>query len=161
MKELLLFLGLAEPIIAAGEGVAHASADAGSLLGALTAARAGRLVAGTAGTGCASGFFLEVGLGFHAEGDAVPGEVHFHDGDLDGLADFDDFAGVFDKVVGELADMDEPILVDADVAEGPEGGDVGDDAGELHADLEVGGFFDAFGESEGFEFLPGVAARFG
>ena len=100
-------------------------------------------------------------MDLHGEGDAVALEIDFDDGDLDFLADFDDFRGVADEVVGELADVDEAVLMDADIDEGAEGGDVGDDAGELHADLEVGRFLDAFGEGEELELLARVAAGFG
>ena len=62
------------------------------------------------------------------------------------LADFDDFIGIVDKVIGELADVDEAILVDADIDEGSEGGDVCDESWEAHAFGEVGGFIDALGE---------------
>jgi hypothetical protein len=57
--------------------------------------------------------------------------------------------------------VDEAVLVDADIDEGTEGGDVGDDAGELHADLEVGRFFDAFLEGEELELFARVAAGLG
>ena len=83
---------------------------------------------------------------FHGEGDAFSGDVDFEDGDFDALLDFDDFVGVLDEAVGELADVDQAVLVDADVDEGAEGGDVGDDAGELHAGLEIFDLVDAFGE---------------
>lgn len=81
----------------------------------------------------------------------IPGEFDFHDGDLDGLAGFDDFAVVLDEVGGELTEGDEAVLVDANVADGSKGGDVGDDAGEFHADLEVGGFWHALGEDHPFD----------
>ena len=134
---------------------------AASAIAALASALVVAAAGGSALAGGLAGFLFEVRLGFHAEGDAVPGQVHFHDRDLDGLADFDDFAGVLDEVVGELADVDEAVLVDADIDKGAEGGDVGDDAGKFHADLEVGGFFHAFSEGKGFEFLTGIAAGFG
>ena len=151
-------MGLAEPV--AAEGVAEAGADGGFGGGGAGVGGAGMGGGGAWGGGL-GGFFFEIGFGLHAEGDAISGEVDFDHSDVDVLADFDDFAGVFDEVVGELADVDEAVLVDADVDEGAEGGDVGDDAGEFHADLEVGGFFDIFGEGEGGELLAGVAARFG
>jgi hypothetical protein len=88
-------------------------------------------------------------------------EIDLHHGDLDFLADFDDFGGVSHKWIGELADVDEAVLVDADIDEGTEGGDVGDDAGEFHADLQVGGFFHAFLEREQLELFARVAAGFG
>ena len=53
------------------------------------------------------------------------------------LADLHDLARVLDELVGELRDVDEAVLVDADVDERAERGDVGDDALEHHARLEV------------------------
>ena len=115
--------------------------------------------AAVAGGGAAG--VVEVGLGFHGERDAVALEIDLHDGDMDFLADLDDFRGVADEVIGELADVDEPVLMDADIHERAEGGDVGDDAGKLHADLKVGRFFDALLEREELELLARVAAGFG
>jgi hypothetical protein len=57
--------------------------------------------------------------------------------------------------------VDEPVLMDADIDEGPEGGDVGDDAGKFHADLQVGRFLDALDEREQLELFPRVAAGLG
>ena len=98
-------------------------------------------------------------MGFEGEGDALAGEVDVEDGDGDALLELDDGGGVFDEGVGELGDVDEAILVDADVDEGAEGGDVGDDAGEFHAGLEVFEGVDVVGEGEGFELLAGVFGR--
>lgn len=148
-----LLSSLAEPV--ATEGIAHAASLGGT---AVAGGSGGRLL------GCDAGFpflFLKIRFGFHGKGDAVPLEIDFRDGDLDLLTHFDGFVGVLDEVVGELADVDEAILVDADIDEGTEGGDVGDDAGEFHADGEVGRFFHAVGEGEGFELAAGVAAWFG
>lgn len=144
--------GLAEPV--STEGIAHAATLGGA---AVAGGSGGRLLGGN------SGFpflLFEIRFGFHGEGDAVPLEIDFGDGDLDLLTDFDGLVGVLDEVVGELADVDEAILVDAYVDEGTEGGDVGDDAGEFHADGEVGWFFHAVGEGEGLELAAGVAAWF-
>ena len=77
------------------------------------------------------------------------------------LAGLYDGGGFFDEAVGELANVNEAVLVDADVDEGAEGGDVGHDTGQLHARLEILGFVDAGLKGEGFKFLAGVAAGFG
>ena len=77
------------------------------------------------------------------------------------MADFQDFDRVLHKVVGNLADMDEAVLVDADVDESAESSNIGDDAGEFLADFEVTRFGDAFGKTERFKLLAGVAAGFG
>ena len=69
--------------------------------------------------------------------------------------------GIADEVVGELADVDQAVLVDADIDERAEGGDVGDDAGQFHARREVLGFVHAVGEAERLELLARIAAGFG
>jgi len=97
----------------------------------------------------------------HREGDAFAGEIDFGDGDRHSLTDFDDIGGVFDKLVGELADVDEAVLVHADVHERAECSDVGDDAGKFHSGLKLLHFIDAFGEFEDFELLARVASGFG
>ena len=70
-------------------------------------------------------------------------------------------AGSLTKRSASLADVDQPVLVNADVDEGPEGGHVGDDPGQLHARLEVLHLVDPFGERERLELLARVAARLG
>ena len=103
----------------------------------------------------------EVDFGFHREGDPLAREIHFLNRDLNALADFNDIGGIFDKLIRELADVDEPVLVHADVHKGSEGGDVGDDAGEFHAGFELFHFFHALRELEDLEFLPRIASGFG
>ncbi len=49
----------------------------------------------------------------------------------------------------------------ADVHEGAEGGDVGHDAGELHAGTQILGFVDAGVEGEGLELGAWIATGFG
>ena len=122
--------GLAEPVVAGGGACGAVVAAGGGAVAAVIAA------------GAAFG----VGLAFHAEGDALALEIDFGDGDLHFLADFDDFTRIADELIAELADVDEAVLVDADIDEGTEGGDVGDDAGELHADFEIARFLDTFGK---------------
>ena len=62
-------------------------------------------------------------------------------------------------MVGHLADVDEAVLVHADVDKGAEGGDVGDDAVEGHARTQVFDFADVLVELKGLEGLAWVAAR--
>ncbi len=145
---LSLLEGLGEPVVGGGGG-ARAVVAAGGIVAVALWTIAGGAAA------------LHVGLGFEAEGDAFADQIDFDDGGLDFLADFDDFGGIFDEGIAELADVDETILVDAYIDKGTEGGDVGDNAGEFHANLEVFGFFDAFLEMEDFELFAGVASGFG
>ncbi len=49
----------------------------------------------------------------------------------------------------------------ADIDERAEGSDVGHDAGQLHAECQVGGLFDAVGELEDFKLLARIAAGLG
>ena len=76
------------------------------------------------------------------------------------LADFDDIVGVFYEVIGEFRDMDEAVLVYADVDEGAEGGDVGDDALERHAGLQVLEGVDVVAEARRVEGGPRVTPWF-
>ena len=63
---------------------------------------------------------------------------------------------ILDKPIGELADVNEPILMHTYVNEGPEGGDIGDDSGKLHPDSHVSNLFNSLGEGEDFELLARV-----
>lgn len=76
------------------------------------------------------------------------------------LVEGDNLGGVLDEVVGELADVDEPLGVDTYVDEGSEVGDVGDDAGQELADAKVGGLMDGRVELEGVQRFARVEAWF-
>ena len=62
-------------------------------------------------------------------------------------------------MIGECGDVHQPILVHADVDEGPEVRDVGHHALELHAGLQVLEPLDALAEGGGAKLGPRVAAR--
>jgi hypothetical protein len=79
--------------------------------------------------------------------------VNLHD-----LPYLDYIALLFDVAVGEFADVNEAVLMDADVDKGSELRDIGDDAFEGHAGLQAGVFFDVFFEGGGEEFVARVAA---
>ena len=72
---------------------------------------------------------------FHGQADAAAFLVDVEDGDFDDVADGDDFGGVLDILTADLRDVDEAVLVDADVDEDAEVDDVADGAGQLHAGL--------------------------
>ena len=55
----------------------------------------------------------------------------------DVLVELDDVEGMGNATVGHLGDVDEAVLMDADIDEGAEVGDVGDDAWQDHAFYEV------------------------
>jgi hypothetical protein len=63
--------------------------------------------------------------GLDGESDAFGFKVSAEDLDLDDLAGFDGLGRLLDKAVGELADVDQTVLVDAYVHEGSKLGDVG------------------------------------
>ena len=67
------------------------------------------------------------------------------------MAGLDDFVRVFDEFIRQRGNVDEAVLVHADVDEGAKGGDVGHDAFEDHVGLQVGERLDAF--LEGVEKL--------
>ena len=67
--------------------------------------------------------------------------------------------GVLHEAVGQLADVDQAVLVHADIDEGAEARDVGDHAFERHAGLEVGDFADVLAPLGGDELVARIAAR--
>ena len=101
----------------------------------------------------------EIDFGLERECDAFAGEVDFHHGRLYLLAGFEEVGGIFDKLVADLADMDEAVLMDPYIDEGSEGGDIRHDARELEARLEILHFLDSLGKAEGLELLSRIAAR--
>ena len=85
-------------------------------------------------------------------------DVHLLDAHLDDVAGLHHLARVLDEAVGQLGDVHEPVLVHADVDEGAERRDVGDDAFELHAGLQVRDLLDALLEGGGLELGARIAA---
>ena len=51
----------------------------------------------------------------HRQGNALAGDVHVEHGDEHFLMHFDDFVGIAHEAVRQLADVDEPVLMHADV----------------------------------------------
>ena len=76
---------------------------------------------------------------FHRQRDALAVPLEGKDVYRHTVADLDRRLRFFDEFVGELRDVHQAILVGADIDKGPEFREVGDDALDLHADLE---FFD-------------------
>ena len=97
-------------------------------------------------------------LQFHRQTYAVSVHIHIQDLDMDLLIKVYHLIRVFDVVVGHLADVDEAVLMHADVDESAEGGDIGDDAVEGHPDAQVVDGADVLVELEGFKSLARVAA---
>ena len=95
--------------------------------------------------------------GLHREGNASGFQVDLEDFDLNDLTGFDGLRRLLDKAVGELADVDQTVLVDANIHEGPKLGDVGDDALKDHAGLNVGKLADVLGEIGGDELVARIA----
>ena len=73
----------------------------------------------------------------HAEGYAVAGVIYFYYLDLNLLLKVYYGHGVADVPVGKLGDVDKALYFDAEVDEATEVGDVGNDAIENHAFLQV------------------------
>ena len=70
---------------------------------------------------------------FHGKRDAVTAEVDGNDTDTDVLVEVYDAGGVGDIFVGQLADVDESVLVYTDIDEGSEVGDICHNARQFHA----------------------------
>ena len=98
-------------------------------------------------------------LQFHRQTYAVSVHIHIQDLDMDLLIKVYHLIRVFDVVVGHLADVDEAVLMHADVDESAEGGDIGDDAVEGHPDAQVVDGADVLVELESFKRFSWVAAR--
>src|SRR5262249_31798660 len=79
--------------------------------------------------------------------------------DLHAIAGAHRLARVLDEAGGELRDVHEPVLMDADVHEGAEIGDIGHDARADHVLLEVLELGDIVPVLEGDKLLARVAAR--
>ena len=89
----------------------------------------------------------------------VATHIDFDDTDADVLMKADDLCGVGDEAVGELRDVDESVLMNTDVDEGSEVGDVRHDTGEFHSYDEVGEGMDILVEFEDFNLSTWIAPR--
>ena len=92
----------------------------------------------------------------HTQCDTFATHIDFDDTDADVLMKADDLCGVSDEAVGELRDVDESVLMNADVDEGSEVGDVRHDTGEFHSYDEVGEGVDVLVEFEDFNLSTWV-----
>lgn len=95
----------------------------------------------------------------HTQCDTFATHIDFDDTDADVLMKADDLCGVGDEAVGELRDVDESVLMNTDVDEGSEVGDVCNDTGEFHTYDEVGESMDILVEFEDFNLSTWVAPR--
>ena len=95
----------------------------------------------------------------HGESDAFGFKVSAQYLYLDDLAGFDGLGRFLDKSVGELADVDQTVLVDADVHERSKLGDVGDNALKHHAGLNVGELANGLREVGCDELITWIATR--
>ena len=86
-------------------------------------------------------------------------EVYFENISDDLIAGVDDFARVFDEFITELRDVDEAVLVNADVHKCAEVGDVGDQPRTSQARRQVFEVVNVFAEGEGLKLFARVAAR--
>src|SRR5574343_1063620 len=96
----------------------------------------------------------------HGQCDALAGQINFQHLDLHDLACLDYLVRVLDEGVGQRRDMHQTILMHADIDEGTKGRDVGDDAFEDHAGLQILHFGDAVGEGGRLELRARVATGF-
>ena len=95
----------------------------------------------------------------HTQCDTFATNIDFDDTDANVLVEAYDLCGVGDKAVGELRDVDKTVLMDTDVNEGSEVGDIRHDAREFHSYDEVGEGVDILVEFEYFNLSTGVTAR--
>ena len=95
----------------------------------------------------------------HAQRDALATEVNANDADAHVLMQADNLSGVGDVAVGQLGNVDETVLMDADIDKSSEVGDVGNDAWQLHAFTQVVDGLHAGVELKLLNLFAGVAPR--
>ncbi|AKU69725.1 hypothetical protein ADJ77_07525 [Prevotella fusca JCM 17724] len=95
----------------------------------------------------------------HTQPNPVTAHIDFDDTDTDVLMEADDLRGVGDEAVGELGDVDKTVLMDTDVDESTEVGDVRHDASEFHSYDEVVEGVDILVELEDFNLSTWVTSR--
>ena len=86
--------------------------------------------------------------------------VHVEHDDLDDIAHGQNLARVADKLVADLGDVNQAVLMDADVHKSPKVDDISHRAGEHHTGLEVADLQYVLSEQDGRQLVARVAARF-
>src|SRR5574341_539587 len=89
-----------------------------------------------------------LGVALHRQRDLVLLQVDFEHADGDAVAGADHFARVFDKTVTEPRNVDQSVLMHADVNDRAEISHVGDDARTGHSRSQVFDFVNVFAVSE-------------
>ena len=112
-----------------------------------------------AGRGLARGGGLALGRRPHRERDLLLVEVHLEHAHLDAVARLERGLGVLHEPGPELRDVDEAVVVDADVDEGAEVRDVAHDPRAGHPGLQVLELLHVLAEGERHEASPGGPAR--
>ena len=100
-----------------------------------------------------------LGVRLHTQPNPFTAHIDFDDTDTDVLMEADDLRGVGHEAVGELGDVDKTVLMDTDVDESTEVGDVRHDASEFHSYDEVVEGVDILVELEDFNLSTWVTSR--
>ena len=87
-------------------------------------------------------------------------EVDFEHLDLEMLMEVDHLVGIVDTAVGHLTDMHQAILMHTYVDKGTEGRDIGDNAWQHHALLDIFDACDILVKLEHFKLGPRVQSGF-
>ena len=103
-----------------------------------------------------SGRSIAAAVASHGKGNPAALEIDGKHAHGNALSDLDDIGGVSGKGVAQFGDMDETVLMDADIDEGAEIGDIGNDAGEFHSGVQVFEDMNTFGESKHLELFTGI-----
>src|SRR5688572_16930500 len=96
----------------------------------------------------------------HGQTNSLARNVNFNHRNFNLLLDRYNFFWVFYKLVREVADMHQPVLMDTNIDKGTESRHIRHDTGQRHAYLQVTDGINAFGKAKKFKFFPWIAARF-
>ena len=94
----------------------------------------------------------------HREDNAFALRINFQDGDFHFLLKLNYIGGSFNKMVGQFADMYQPILMYSDIHKSAEVGDIGDNSGEFHSRFQLVDTVDSGGEVKNFKLFRGDLA---
>ncbi len=101
----------------------------------------------------AAGLFIHP----HGQGDAFSGLIDFQYFHFNNIAGFDHLMRIADKLIGQRGDMDQAILMHADINKGTKVGDVSDHPFQQHAGFEIGQGFHPVFKVRHLKFRPWIA----
>ena len=85
--------------------------------------------------------------------------IHFQDGDNDGLPDRDNFTGIFDKAICQLADMNKTVLMDTNIHKSTKSRNICYNTRHFYPGYKIFYIMDGIIKRKALKLFSGITAR--